>query len=116
MELLKKHILDDKILNCQKCEAPIKPDVILFGEKLSVDLLKEAGNLKEADLVFVMGTSLKVFPFNAIVSIIPKETPLVLINFENSLNSSFNKFLFLQGDIDTHVKRICEASEIDLSC
>jgi len=92
----------------------VKPDVVLFGENLKVDLLKEAANLTKADLVFVMGTSLKVFPFNAIVSIIPKETPVVLINFENSLTSSFNKFLFLQGDIDSHIKRISDAAEIEL--
>lgn len=77
--------------------------------------MSEVQVLSKADLVFVMGTSLKVFPFNMLPSVIDKNCPVVLINFEDVVSGKYEKierFLFLKGDIDSHVKRICDAAEI----
>jgi len=109
--LVKQKVLEGGVEYCDQCQAPVKPDVVLFGEKLSVNLISEISNLKSADLVFIMGTSLKVFPFNALVEFIPASTPVVILNFENPLSSkskSFSKFLFLQGDIDVNVSKPLE--------
>lgn len=95
----------------------MKPDVILFGEKLPINLMAEANHIQEADLVFVMGTSLKVFPFNMLVRVINKNTPVVLVNYDDVMSTGgygFNKFLFLQGDIDTSIQRLCDAIGIEL--
>lgn len=66
--------------------------------------------ISAADLVFVMGTSLKVFPFNMLVTVIKKDTPTVLVNFDDVMSSSGTpeKFLFLRGDIDSHIRKIVE--------
>ena len=44
---------------CDKCNAPIRPGILLFGEKIHNDLMTEAVNAcEEADLVLVLGTNM----------------------------------------------------------
>jgi NAD-dependent deacetylase len=48
---------------CPACIAPLKPDVVLFGEMLPEDAMSEAYALAaEADLIVCVGSSLEVFP------------------------------------------------------
>jgi NAD-dependent deacetylase len=48
---------------CEACVAPLKPDVVLFGELLPMDAMAEAEALaSEADLMLCVGSSLEVFP------------------------------------------------------
>jgi NAD-dependent deacetylase len=45
------------------CSAPLKPDVVLFGEFLPVDALTRAQELAQgADLMLCIGSSLEVYP------------------------------------------------------
>jgi NAD-dependent deacetylase len=48
---------------CVACIAPLKPDVVLFGEMLPEDAISDAYALAaEADLIICVGSSLEVFP------------------------------------------------------
>ena len=48
---------------CDACIAPLKPDVVLFGEMLSERTLADAYSLAaEADLMLCVGSSLEVHP------------------------------------------------------
>jgi NAD-dependent deacetylase len=48
---------------CVACIAPLKPDVVLFGELLPEAAMAEAHALaQEADLMICVGSSLEVFP------------------------------------------------------
>jgi NAD-dependent deacetylase len=48
---------------CPACIAPLKPDVVLFGEMLPEDAISDAYALAaEADLIVCVGSSLEVFP------------------------------------------------------
>ena len=48
---------------CQACLAPLKPDVVLFGELLPGHAIAEAQALaEEADLMICIGSSLTVYP------------------------------------------------------
>jgi NAD-dependent deacetylase len=48
---------------CTACIAPLKPDVVLFGEMLPEEAMAEAYALaREADLILCVGTSLEVYP------------------------------------------------------
>lgn len=79
--------------------------------------MAEVSHIQKADLVFIMGTSLKVFPFNMLVNVINKQTPVVLVNYDDVVSSKgygFGKYLFLEGDIDTSVKRLCDAVGFDI--
>jgi len=62
--------------------------------------------ISEADLVIVAGTSLKVYPFASLIGLVPKNVPVVVINYENPVNREFEKFLFIQGDIEENCKKI----------
>ena len=48
---------------CQACIAPLKPNVVLFGELLPEQAMSEAHRLaSEADLMIAIGSSLEVYP------------------------------------------------------
>jgi NAD-dependent deacetylase len=48
---------------CEACMAPLKPDVVLFGELLPERAIAEAQQLSaEADLMLCIGSSLEVYP------------------------------------------------------
>eukprot|EP01033_Poteriospumella_lacustris_P001142 gene1142-836_t len=99
-----EHVQAGQLYRCAPCSAPtstsspdesstpsstyqglIKPDIVFFGESLPPSFNANAELMAEADLVIVMGTSLKVFPFAMLVDTMfcPATTPLVLINREN---------------------------------
>ena len=54
---------DDGAPLCEACVAPLKPDVVLFGELLPEAALSEAQQLAmAADLMICVGSSLEVYP------------------------------------------------------
>jgi len=101
-----QHIQDEKVLYCTKCSSGIvKPDIVFFGEKLPRSFHKQLNNIHKADLVFIMGTSLKVKPFSTLLTTLPQSTPLVVLNYHHpaGVNElSREKLLFLEGDIETN--------------
>lgn len=53
----------DGVPRCESCEAPLKPDVVLFGEMLDQRALLRARSLCEgAEVLLCIGTSLEVHP------------------------------------------------------
>jgi NAD-dependent deacetylase len=53
----------DNVPYCPACDAPIKPDVILFGEQLPYQAFNAAEReMRKADLMIVIGSSLEVAP------------------------------------------------------
>lgn len=66
--------------------------------------------LVEADLLFIMGTSLTVYPFAALSQIVSQDCPRVLINFDGvgDLGERLNDVLLLD-DCDDTVQKLCEA-------
>jgi NAD-dependent histone deacetylase SIR2 len=103
------------VLSCMKCTkegAYIKPRIIFFGEKLPRQYQQRLGRIGQADLVIVMGTSLKVKPFSSLVDSIPVSVPIVVINRDlpknETLNSSDRQVLFLPGEIEATVSEIME--------
>ncbi|HYZ29158.1 MAG TPA: NAD-dependent deacylase [Thermoleophilaceae bacterium] len=55
---------------CSACVAPLKPDVVLFGEFLPDDALRRAHELAaEADLMLAIGSSLEVHPVGGLPAI-----------------------------------------------
>jgi NAD-dependent deacetylase len=53
----------DGVPRCESCGAPLKPDVVLFGELLAASALDRARKLcEQADLLLCIGSSLEVHP------------------------------------------------------
>lgn len=82
-------------------------DIVFFGEKLP-DLFDHAlkADRSVADLVVVMGSSLKVQPVASVVSYIPHNVPQILINRE--VVGRPNEFdIELLGDCDVIIGELC---------
>eukprot|EP00873_Tetraselmis_striata_P007124 jgi/Tetstr1/427388/TSEL_017552.t1 len=71
--------------HCDKCGGLVKPDIVFFGENLPMRFFQYyESDLGGADLLIVMGTSLKVNPFAALIDMVGDDTPRLLINREKA--------------------------------
>jgi NAD-dependent deacetylase sirtuin 2 len=102
----------------------VKPDITFFGEALPArfsDLWRD--DVAQADLLLVMGTSLRVAPFASLPAAVAPLVPRVLINREpvelvaSSSRRAFRfgrgdnyRDLLMQGDCDRQVVRLVEAA------
>jgi NAD+-dependent protein deacetylase SIR2 len=105
-DILKWKELADKEepMFCSSCEKGIvKPDIIFFGEQLPERFFSAPKLVGEADLVFVIGTSLRVAPFSYLATLVSPNVPIVLINREDVIPDRDYK-LFLEGDIQETIK------------
>ncbi len=75
------YILKSKgVPHCKECGGIVKPDVVLYGESLDMDVLNEAvDHISKADTLIVGGTSLRVYPAASLIRYF-KGKDLVLIN------------------------------------
>ncbi|KAG1788683.1 DHS-like NAD/FAD-binding domain-containing protein [Suillus plorans] len=114
-EKIKKAVLSEEIEipRCERrrCKGLVKPDIVFFGEGLPDQFHRSIRNLREADLLIVLGTSLTVHPFASLVDLVPNDCPRVLINLDEV--GDFNKpddVLFL-GKCDDIVRELCKELE-----
>ncbi|KAF2496189.1 SIR2-domain-containing protein [Lophium mytilinum] len=85
----------------------MKPDITFFGEGLPqefFDRLREQDRDK-ADLVIVIGTSMKVAPVSEIPQIIPPDVPQIYISRDPIHHINFD--INLLGDCDAVVGELC---------
>jgi NAD+-dependent protein deacetylase sirtuin 2 len=61
-DFVKTNLAEQKIPACDECKKVVKPDVVLFGEKLNFHFQKSIKDFKKCDLLIIMGTSLVVEP------------------------------------------------------
>eukprot|EP01031_Cornospumella_fuschlensis_P032343 gene32343-39113_t len=104
----------EEIMYCVKCKHLVKPDIIFFGEH--VNFSAQIAKIATADLIIVMGTSLQVKPFSELLKLVPSEVPMVMINRDmpRSLPPR-SRLLFLQGDIEEEVEKLCSDIGWDLN-
>jgi len=103
----KRQIVEEQMApKCPECEyGMIKPDIVFFGESLPVRFRKVLhGDLENADLLIVMGTSLNVAPVSLIPEMVNGRCPRVLINHE--LVGDID--IFEQGNCDDIVLELCK--------
>ncbi|KAG0289632.1 NAD-dependent protein deacetylase sirtuin-2 [Linnemannia gamsii] len=91
---VKNHIMTSEIPYCKRCSGLVKPSITFFGESLprrfSTQIEKD---FQECDLLIVLGTSLKVEPFNKLIAQVSPKCPRLLINREKAgqeLHSGFD--------------------------
>uniref|UniRef100_M4BLU3 Deacetylase sirtuin-type domain-containing protein n=1 Tax=Hyaloperonospora arabidopsidis (strain Emoy2) TaxID=559515 RepID=M4BLU3_HYAAE len=116
-EAIREDVLNQRVPMCKSCSLPhgiIKPDIVFFGESLPRrfhDSIKSDGG--EADLVLVMGSSLKVNPVRSIVGRFEKDTPMILINRE-PVGRPHKFDVELLGYSDEIVQELCRLLEWDI--
>lgn len=117
----KTPFLDDSMLEaietetvpyCQVegCGGVVKPDTVFFGESLPAGFEDEEKKVLEADMVLVMGTSLKVHPAARIPGLTRGGVPRVLINWEKVRDLGTRpEDLCILGECDEGVCRLADA-------
>ena len=84
----------------------MKPDIVFFGEDLGSEFHNSIAKDKdEADLLIMIGSSLKVRPVALIPSSVPQSIPQILINRERL--SHLSPDIELLGDCDGIINQLC---------
>lgn len=85
----------------------MKPDITFFGEQLPTNFFNRFTDrdAKEADLVIVIGTSLKVAPVSEMPNFLPHAIPHIYISREPISHVEFD--IQLLGDCDDVVFELC---------
>jgi NAD-dependent histone deacetylase SIR2 len=96
------------LAHCERCDAIVKPDIVFFGESLPARFATSAPLLRSADLLLILGTSLKVWPFAGLTRFVGRGCPRVLINLEEAgdIGTQPNDALCL-GKCDDVVRELC---------
>ncbi|KAM4636015.1 NAD-dependent protein deacetylase sirtuin-1 [Discoglossus pictus] len=111
-EAVREDIFNQIVPRCPRCSpdeplAIMKPDIVFFGENLPEQFHRAMKYDKnEADLLIVIGSSLKVRPVALIPSSIPHEVPQILINREPLPHLHFD--IELLGDCDVIINELCQ--------
>eukprot|EP00826_Nyctotherus_ovalis_P064253 TRINITY_DN9420_c0_g2_i1.p1 TRINITY_DN9420_c0_g2~~TRINITY_DN9420_c0_g2_i1.p1 ORF type:complete len:267 (-),score=94.63 TRINITY_DN9420_c0_g2_i1:90-890(-) len=79
-ELMTEHIVKGEPLFCSKCKGPCKPDVVLFGEALPSSFFAQSQMISQADLVIVIGTTLKITPFSDLIDQVDSRVPRLIVD------------------------------------
>lgn len=94
-----------------RCNGIVKPDVVLFGEPLPACFEALAPRaMEQADLLLIMGTSLKVHPVAALPDRVREGVPRALVNREKvgSIGGRPGDVCIL-GECDDGVRRLADA-------
>jgi len=83
-DLWPEFVTSGKMPRCPTCNGVLKPDVVLFGELLPMDVLMEAQQEAElCDVMLVAGSSLEVYPAADLpMQAIQHGAKLILVNYQ----------------------------------
>lgn len=96
---------------CPDCGGVLKPDVVLFGERLPRATLSEAKGLAaDSDVFLAVGSSLQVEPAASVPELVGPDGTLVLVNFEETRYSGQADYEF-RADVTEILPRIADAVE-----
>lgn len=84
-----KYVFESKDIPKCECGGLIKPNVVLYGEELPMDVLKDAiKSIAKADMLLVLGSSLVVYPAAGLIDYFNGKY-LVIINNDETPYDSF---------------------------
>ncbi|CAH8639354.1 unnamed protein product [Schistosoma mattheei] len=119
-DFMLNEILAKRVPKCLECKHVVKPDVVLFGESMPKKFFKNlSSDLNNCDLLIIMGTSLTVLPFCAMIHRVGNDVPRLYINREyndGSTEPNYMKWgrsdnkrdIFWSGNADDGVVKISE--------
>lgn len=107
---------DDDAAGIPRCDcgAPLKPDVVLFGEYLPVDALRRAEMLAaSADLLLCIGTSLEVHPVAGLPSLTLSAGGEIAIITQGPTPFDGRAALRLSGDVEHELEAVVSELGLD---
>ncbi|KAF4760723.1 hypothetical protein HAV15_006795 [Penicillium sp. str.  len=88
----------------------VKPDVVFFGQSLPAEFDEKEKEVLEADLMLVMGTSLRVAPCSRLPGLVKEGIPRVLINNEKAGDlGNRDEDVCILGSCDDGVRQLADA-------
>jgi NAD-dependent deacetylase len=95
---------------CEACAAPLKPDVVLFGELLPERALAEAQALAlGADLMICVGSSLEVYPVAGLPAMTHGAGGRIVLITQGPTPYDSDADVKLDGDVVTELRAVLEA-------
>jgi len=109
-DLLADFIASGEAPRCRACGGAIKPNVVLFGEQLPVDVLNAAmAHVRRADLMLVVGSSLEVAPASQFPLLVRERGGrLIVVNLSPTYVDSMADVV-VRGDVAEALPRIAQA-------
>ncbi len=100
---------------CPACIAPLKPDVVLFGEMLPEAALLEAQSLcSEADLLLCIGSSLEVYPVAALPGVTLRAGGQVALVTAGPTPYDGDAVVKLDGDVVDELEAVLDALRVSM--
>jgi NAD-dependent deacetylase len=100
----------DGVPRCEACDAPLKPDVVLFGEWLPVAAIERAQALcASADVLLCIGTSLEVHPVAALPELTHAAGGDVVLVTKGPTPWDGRAACKLDGDVEEELDALVEA-------
>lgn len=100
-------LVDDYLVSNyhEDCGGIIRPDIVLYEESLPNNRIEAAIKaVSEADLILIVGTSFKVYPFSQLIEYRQSNSPIVVINKEEIETS--DNHLFIKGDAQNFFSKV----------
>ena len=95
---------------CEACIAPLKPNVVLFGELLPEQAMADAYSLAtEADLILCIGSSLEVYPVASLPGVTRDNGGRVAIVTQGPTAYDRDADVKLQGDVVAELEAALDA-------
>lgn len=93
---------------CEDCGGVLKPDVVLFGEQLPLDVFGEARTLaRESDVFLVAGSSLEVDPAASLPGTAAEDGVVAIINLDSTPYSDAATY-DIRADVTVALPRLAE--------
>jgi NAD-dependent deacetylase len=100
--------------SCPACVAPLKPDVVLFGELLPERAMAEAQQLAvEADLMLCIGSSLEVYPVAGLPALTKGAGGRLALITRGPTPYDQDAAVKLSGDVVEELRAVIEALDRD---
>jgi NAD-dependent deacetylase len=100
----------DGVPRCEDCAAPLKPDVVLFGEWLPADAIERAQALcASADVLLCIGTSLEVYPVASLPELTEAAGGAVVLVTKGPTPWDDRAVCKLDGDVEEELEALAAA-------
>lgn len=84
----------------RNCGGVLRPDIVLYGEGLNPSAIsKSIKAVSEADLIVIVGTSMRVYPFAGLIDYRPQNARVLAVN-EEQLSFTFPFTMIKQNAVD----------------
>jgi NAD-dependent deacetylase len=109
-DLLEGFLASEGVPRCAECGGVIKPNVVLFGEQLPIEVVNAAmAHIRQADLMLIAGSSLEVMPASQLPLLVHEQAGrLIVVNLTPTYVDEIAEVV-IHGDVAQVLPRIAQA-------